>query len=250
MRAGLSSAAPRRARSAIARVAVLTELTRRAFAATRPPLVPLLVAEVAGVRVLDDDVDEGVAAELLGQCEGRRLVDPHEWRLQHEAPVHSQAERHLQRLDRIVAAVRVAGEIGLAHSAHERPDPPAVGKYSGGREEKQVPSRNEGVGQARFRHPDLDVLGHRGHAKRTDDAEIEHVILAELPAPRGKALAQLREDDRAALELDRVALAVAEADGLDAREIRERPGEAGGRVLPAGEEQQGLLAHEWATNLP
>src|SRR6266852_3010870 len=243
MRAGLSSAAPCRARSAIACVAILAELARRAFAATRPPLVPLPVAEVAGVRVFDDDVDERLAAELLGQCEGRRLVDPHERRLQHEAPVHSQAERHLQRLDRIVAAVRVAGEIGLAHSAHERPDPPAVGKRSGGREEKQVPPRNEGVGQARFGHPDLDVLGHRGRAERTDDAQIEHVILAELPAPRGKALAQLGEDDRAALELDRVALPVAKADGLDAREIRERPREAGGRILAAGEKNQSLLAH-------
>src|SRR5439155_12348032 len=51
------------------------------------------------------------------------------------------------------------------------------------------------------------------------------------------------EDDRATVELDRVALAVAEADGLDAREIRERPREAGGRILAAGEEHQSLFAH-------
>ena len=70
------------------------------------------------------------------------------------------------------------------------------------------------------------------------------MILAELPAPRGKAPAQLGEDDRAALELDRVPLTVAEPDGLDAREIRERPREAGGRILAAGEEHQGLFAHE------
>jgi len=38
------------------------------------------------------------------------------------------------------------------------------------------------------------------------------MILAELPAPRGKALAQLREDDRTAVELDRMPLTVAEAD--------------------------------------
>src|SRR5437879_3963225 len=98
-------------------MAVFSQLARRTLAAARPPLVALALAKVAGVSLLDDDIDERLAAELLGQGEGRRLVDPHERRLQHEAPVHAQPERDLQRLDGVVAAVRVTGEIRLAHAA-------------------------------------------------------------------------------------------------------------------------------------
>jgi hypothetical protein len=35
-----------------------------------------------------------------------------------------------------------------------------------------------------------------------------------------------------------MALAVVEADGLDARVFAERPGEAGGGILPAGKKNQ------------
>ena len=41
------------------------------------------------------------------------------------------------------------------------------------------------------------------------------------------------------LELDLVALAVVEADGFHPREALERPGEADGGILPAGEEDEG-----------
>src|SRR5258708_7559230 len=43
--------------------------------------------------------------------------------------------------------------------------------------------------------------------------------------------------------VNRVALAVAEAAGLDAMEIRERPCEAGGRILSPREEHEGPVAH-------
>src|SRR5216683_1595394 len=231
------------ARGAIARMAVFSELARRTLAAARPPLVALALAEIAGVSLLDDDIDERLAAELLGQGEGRGLVDPHERRLQHEAPVHAQAERDLQRLDGVVAAVRVAGEIGLAHTAHQSAYAPAVGERRGGGEKKQISPGDEGVGESGVAHFDLDVVRHGGRAERGDDAEIEHVVFAEFFSPRGKTLAQLGEDHRAALELDRVALAVVEAHRLDAREIRERPGEAGGRILPARKKHERAFTH-------
>ena len=52
---------------------------------------------------------------------------------------------------------------------------------------------------------------------------------------RGHMLA----DARAHREFDRMALAVVEADGFHAREAVERPGEADGGVLPAGEQHEG-----------
>ena len=48
----------------------------------------------------------------------------------------------------------------------------------------------------------------------------------------------LAQDRRARVELGRVALAVGKADGLDALIALERPGEADGRILPAGEQHQ------------
>ena len=57
------------------------------------------------------------------------------------------------------------------------------------------------------------------------------------------------------VKLDRVALAVAEAEHFDAREALQRPGEAGGGILSAGKQHQrgfGLdwIAHERAISIP
>jgi len=60
------------------------------------------------------------------------------------------------------------------------------------------------------------------------------VVVAELAVPCRKLAAQAFDDRPPAIELDAVALAVVEADGLDVLEALERPGEAGGRVLAAG----------------
>jgi hypothetical protein len=54
-----------------------------------------------------------------------------------------------------------------------------------------------------------------------------------------KALAHLREDGAAHVELHAVALPVVEAQGFDALVLRERVGKAGGRVLAAGEQDEG-----------
>ena len=57
-------------RGAIARVAVFAELARRALAAARPPLVRLPTAEVAGVSLRYDDIEERLAAELILASKG------------------------------------------------------------------------------------------------------------------------------------------------------------------------------------
>ena len=50
-------------------------------------------------------------------------------------------------------------------------------------------------------------------------------------------------DVKPAVELDAMALAVIEADRLDALEAIERPGEAGRRILAAGIENERRLRH-------
>ena len=48
-------------------------------------------------------------------------------------------------------------------------------------------------------------------------------------------------DPAPAFQLDAVPLAVIEADRLDQREARQRPGQAGREVLPAGKQHKGRV---------
>ena len=65
-------------------------------AAAIAPVVPLrAVAEIAGVRLLDQQVDERLSAKLVRERERRRLVDPHQRRMDDEPPIHAEVERNL-----------------------------------------------------------------------------------------------------------------------------------------------------------
>src|SRR5205809_2554795 len=109
-------------------VALAAQVARWAHAAAVAPLVAVLaVAEIARVRVLDDEVDQRLAAELLGHRPGLCLVEPHQRRVDHHRGVHAEAERDLQRLERVVAAVGIGREVGLAHPADEHRDAASIG---------------------------------------------------------------------------------------------------------------------------
>src|SRR3954464_6795722 len=65
------------------------------------------------------------------------------------------------------------------------------------------------------------------------------MVFAELLLPVGELHSNTGKNFPANLELDAVALAVIEADGLHQGVALERPGEARGGILPAGKENQG-----------
>ena len=69
--------------------------------------------------------------------------------------------------------------------------------------------------------------------------QIDHVVLAQPAGPLREALAHGGQHLGAGLQLHLMALAVVEADGLDPREALQRPGQAGGGILAAGEQHQG-----------
>src|SRR6185369_953339 len=82
-------------------VALAAQIARRAHAAAPAPLVAVLaVAEVARVAVLDDELDQRLAAELLGERPGLGLVEPHQRRVDRDRAVEAEAERDLERLER------------------------------------------------------------------------------------------------------------------------------------------------------
>jgi hypothetical protein len=81
--------------------------------------VPLLpIAQVASVRVLNDYINETRTTEAL--CFGPRLslIHPHQWGVQNEPVIHAEIKRDLKGLNRVVATIRVARIVSLAHSTN------------------------------------------------------------------------------------------------------------------------------------
>ena len=110
------------------------------------------LAEIAGVRVFNDQFDQPLAAEFLRQRPCVGLVAPHQRRMQFERTRHAEVERDIQRLDGVVAAVGIAGEIRLAHPADNVGDAPPVSQRGCEGQEHQIAARHEGIGQAPLAH--------------------------------------------------------------------------------------------------
>src|SRR6202042_874568 len=78
--------------------ALRAQHTRRAFAAAITPIMARAAfAEIAGVGMFADQIDQPCPAEFVRQLPGRGLVQPHQRRVQLEGPRHSEAECRLQR---------------------------------------------------------------------------------------------------------------------------------------------------------
>jgi hypothetical protein len=191
----------------------------------------------------DDQVDERLAPQCERHLPGLRLVDPHERGFDAQAAIEPKPERDLQRLHRVVAAVRVPGIVRLAHPAHQDLQPAPVRHGRGDREEQHIAARDEGVRQAGRRQLDIHLAREGSVADLAQHRQIDDAVLAEPRGPRREFGAQARKHARPRLELDAVALPVIEADGFDPLIARERPGEAGGGVLPAREENQCAAVH-------
>ena len=194
--------------------------------------------------MLQHDPHQLLAADVVGQREGLRLVDPHQRRIHHEALLHAEIERDLQRLQRIVAAIGIAGIIRLAHAADEMFDAAPVGDRSGKGEEQQVAPGNESVGQAARGEGDLLVLGERGLAELAEESKDRAGGLRrDAPPMIGKSCFSAARMSARQSSSIAVALAVVETDGLDMRIALERPCEARGGVLSSGEEDQRGVRH-------
>src|SRR3954470_7612551 len=66
------------------------QTARRALAAAVAPIMlRAAFAEIAGVRLLADEIDQSVTAEVVRELPRRGLVDPHQGRMQLECPGHA-----------------------------------------------------------------------------------------------------------------------------------------------------------------
>ena len=158
--------------------------------------------------------------------------------MQFERSGHAEVERGLQCLDGLVAAVRIAGIVGLAHAADDMGDAAPVGQRGGEGQEHQVAAGHEGVGQAVGAHGDRDIAGQRGVGDIGQSGNIQRMALAELFCPIRAQRSHAVEQAVPALQLDGVALPVIESEHFDALKALQRPGEAGGGILSAGKQHQ------------
>src|SRR6266853_4583649 len=96
-------------------------------AAVTPVMPRTALAEITGVGVLADQVDEPCPAKFVRERPCRGLVTPHQRRVQLKRPRHAEIERGVERPDGLVTAIRIAGIVGLAHAADDVRDAPPVG---------------------------------------------------------------------------------------------------------------------------
>jgi hypothetical protein len=194
--------------------------------------------------LLDHEIEKGLSSERAREREGLRLIDPHQRGVDHEAAIHAKRQRELHRLDGVVAAIRVAGIVGLAHSGNQMFQPAPVGDRAGEGEKDEIAARHERGRQVVRGHLDRRLAGQRGVGDRAERVEPQEMILAEPHLPGGlqrpNPLAQARPD----LKLDCMALAIIEPDRLHLRETFQRPGETDGRVLAAGKKNERLFSRK------
>ncbi len=141
------------------------------------------LAEIAGVGVLTDQVDQPCPAEFMRQPPCAGLIQPHQRRVQFERLVHAEIERDLQRPDGLVAAIGIAGIIGLAHAADDVTDAAPVSQCGRERQKHQIAAGHKGVGQAVRAHGDRDIARQCGVGDFGQCRNLQGVAFAELCRP-------------------------------------------------------------------
>ena len=144
-----------------------------------------------------------------------------------------------ERVQGLTPAVGIAGIVRLAHAAHQRLKTPAVGQGGGVDEEGEVAAGNEGGRQAAVIDLDGPLVGQGGFADPPKAAQVQAMIGSEPFTPGWAMLEEPASKHPARGQFRGMALAVVEADGLDARIALQGPGETHRQVLSSGEQHKG-----------
>ena len=96
--------------------------------------------------VLDHQIEQGCPADFLRHGEGAGLVDPHQRRMDDERRSRPSVSATCMAL-RFVAAIGIAGIIGLAHAGDDMPGAAAIGQRAGKAEEDQLRPGTKVVGK-------------------------------------------------------------------------------------------------------
>jgi len=152
--------------------------------------------------------------------------------------VEAKRQRNLDGLDRVVAAVRIAGIVGLTHAGDQMAGSAPISHGAGKTEKNEIAAWHEGRRQAGLGDRDSCVARQCGLRNGSKRIELDYVIVAQTRFPGTVQGRHALADACPYCEFDGVPLAVVETNRLDARETLERPGKANRRVLPAREENK------------
>ena len=112
----------------------------RAFAAAIT-----LNAVIAGQGLAADDIK---LAPVIGERPGFGFVKPHQRRFKTHIARHAERDGMIQRFDKFIAAIRIAGKIGLAHAGNHRLRLHLIRVNRGQRQEENIAARHESAWQA------------------------------------------------------------------------------------------------------
>ena len=88
------------------------------------------------------------------------------------------SQRNLHSLDRIVAAVRIAGIIGFAHAGDQMSGATTISQCSRKAEENQIAAGHEGRRQPGLGNRDSHVAGKCGLRNGSECVEFDQMIVA------------------------------------------------------------------------
>ena len=151
----------------------------------------------------------------------------------------------VQRRKRFIAAIGIARVIGLAHPADEIANAAPEAKRGGERKKQKIAPRHERIRQAVRPERDLRIARERRVADPAQNRKIQHMIRAKTRSPAGKGGRDRFPKFRPALEFDAVALPVGKTKRLHCVILLQRPGQADGGILPAGEQDKALSRGFW-----
>src|SRR3984893_10910820 len=208
------------------------------------------LALIACVGLRNDEIDQAIAAQIAGELPGCRFVDPHQGRVQYEPLLHSQIQDDLERLDGVVAAIRIPGIIGLAHSSDEVAQPSTVSQGGSKGQKYQVAARNKRVRQATLPNFDGYLACQRGVGNLPKGSEIDRVLIAQTLAPGAVEFCHGGPNLIATGKFDPVPLTVVEPDGFDPFEPIKRPSETRRGVLATGEQDERSLSGAHISSSP
>ena len=127
-----------------------------------------MVTGIAGMGLVDNQVNQCIATQFFSQFPSLLFVFPHQRGDDVQSGIHTGIQCNLQSLDGIIPAVWIAGKIRFTHSADQDIDAAAVSNNGGSCQEHQVASWDKCVWQAVFHHLDFDILGHCRFRKLTE----------------------------------------------------------------------------------
>jgi hypothetical protein len=137
--------------------------------------------------MLHDQVDQRVAAQLMRQRPCLRLGEVHQRGFDAHRPAKAERQSLRLSIQRVAAAIGIAGIIRLAHAADQHVDPAPHGESRGDGEEDQIACGHEGGRQAVFAEADLSLSRQRAFSQIPIAGDVHHSVFAQARRPIGKA---------------------------------------------------------------